>query len=128
LIVGRRIAAFVERKQPSSDLIVAGRLIHFRGERVERGGSGSCRPSGYLLGSLTYHLHSTKRLFSRLGKLVADPRPHPARLRELYLATFAREPSASELTSLIAHIERRNDVQAAYADILWAVLAPPTVR
>jgi len=59
---------------------------------------------------------------ARIVKLAADQRPHAARIGDLYLAAFAREPSAEEVAKLEAHIERRGDVQAAYSDILWALL------
>jgi len=58
----------------------------------------------------------------RLAKLVADKRPHEQRLRELYLIALSREPDGDEMAALLAHIEKKGDVQAAYADILWALL------
>ena len=59
---------------------------------------------------------------ARIQKLATDKRPHADRIRELYLAAFAREPSTEEVANLESHIERRGDVRAAYADILWALL------
>jgi len=59
---------------------------------------------------------------TRIQKLVTDKRPHTDRIRDLYLAAFAREPSAEEVRNLEAHIKDRRDDRAAYADILWALL------
>ncbi|MCE9566507.1 MAG: DUF1553 domain-containing protein [Planctomycetes bacterium] len=58
----------------------------------------------------------------RLAKLVADKRPHAEKLRELYVVALSREPSADEMTTLTAHIEKKGDDRAAYADILWALV------
>jgi hypothetical protein len=59
---------------------------------------------------------------ARIQKLAADKRPHSERIRDLYLAAFAREPSAEEVANLEAHIQQRGDDRSAYADILWALL------
>ncbi|MFO0866829.1 MAG: DUF1549 and DUF1553 domain-containing protein [Gemmataceae bacterium] len=59
----------------------------------------------------------------RLQKLLKDTRPHDAKIRDLYLAAFSREPQAEELRASLAYIEaRRDEVAAAYEDILWALL------
>ena len=58
----------------------------------------------------------------RIEKLATDKRPHSERIRDLYLAAFARGPSAEEVVNLEAHIQQRGDDRAAYADILWALL------
>ncbi len=59
---------------------------------------------------------------ARLGKIVADPRPHDAKIRDLFLIAFARQASTEEVTRLVAHIERRGNLESAYSDILWALL------
>ena len=59
----------------------------------------------------------------RAKALAADKRPHEQRLAELYLIALSREPSKEELAALLAHIQGKGkDVQAAYEDILWAVI------
>ncbi|MBA4067921.1 MAG: S-layer protein, partial [Isosphaera sp.] len=58
----------------------------------------------------------------RLTKLLADQRPHPDRVRDLYLTALSREPTADELAAVTAHIGRKGDDRAAYADVLWALL------
>jgi hypothetical protein len=57
------------------------------------------------------------------GQLAADKsRPHEAKLRDLYLATFSREPVAEELTVALSHIEKTQDDKKAYEDIVWALI------
>lgn len=59
----------------------------------------------------------------RIAKLVKDARPHEAKIRELYLAAYAREPKREETALLVAHIERHGaNVRAAYEDILWVIV------
>jgi hypothetical protein len=59
----------------------------------------------------------------RLQKLLKDSQPHEAKIRELYLAAFSREPQAEELRASLAYLDaRKDDVAAAYEDILWALL------
>jgi hypothetical protein len=63
----------------------------------------------------------TKGSPARAARLAADPRPHDQKLRELYLTALAREPSREELALLLGYLEEKN-AQAAYEDIIWAVL------
>lgn len=58
----------------------------------------------------------------RLRELLADKRPDQEKLRELYLIALSREPTHEELTTLLAHIQKKGDPQAAYEDILWMLL------
>ena len=56
-----------------------------------------------------------------LAKDVA--RPHPLKIRELYLSTFGREPSSDETAIAIAHLEKNvEDPKRAYEDIVWALI------
>jgi len=59
----------------------------------------------------------------RAALLAKDKRPHDARIRELFLATYSREPRPRELKLLVAHVEANaGDIRAAYEDILWALI------
>jgi hypothetical protein len=59
----------------------------------------------------------------RAKQLATDKRPHDERLKELYLVALSRPPSAEEVKSLTAHIEKKGaNVQAAYEDIIWALV------
>jgi hypothetical protein len=59
----------------------------------------------------------------RLQSLAKDKRPHAERLKELYLIGVSRPPTREEMAVMLRHIETRPQaVQAAYEDILWALV------
>lgn len=59
----------------------------------------------------------------RAAKLAADTsRTHEEKVRELYLWVYSREPVADELQVALAHLEKHENKQQAYEDILWALL------
>jgi hypothetical protein len=59
----------------------------------------------------------------RARELARDKRPHAERLCDLYLEALARPPSKDELVTLLEHIEKKGAaVQAAYEDVLWALI------
>ncbi|HRX78618.1 MAG TPA: DUF1553 domain-containing protein, partial [Pirellulaceae bacterium] len=60
----------------------------------------------------------------RAAKLAADKeREHQAKIRELYLLSFSREPLADETAIAMAHIEKcGDDTKRAYEDIVWALI------
>jgi len=59
----------------------------------------------------------------RAAQMTRDKAPHADKIRDLYLAAFSRPPSERDLRLLLAHLEgRKGNVQAAYEDIVWAVL------
>lgn len=60
----------------------------------------------------------------RAGKLATDAmRPNEARVRELYLLAFSREPVAEEMAIAMAHIQKNpTDARKAYEDIIWALV------
>ncbi|HUG92908.1 MAG TPA: DUF1549 domain-containing protein [Planctomycetaceae bacterium] len=60
----------------------------------------------------------------RAAKLASEKdRPHEARLRELYLWVYAREPQPDEMQIALAHIARHEqNPKIAYEDILWALV------
>jgi hypothetical protein len=87
------------------------------------------------------HLLNAKDIQDKLSgpsgaaaKLAADARPDEAKLKELYLAAYARVPAADEIALAKAHIEKPRKgpdgqpLEAAasrregYEDILWAIL------
>jgi hypothetical protein len=50
-------------------------------------------------------------------------RPHEARIRELYLWVYSREPQPDEMQIALAHIAKHEqDPKTAYEDILWALV------
>jgi hypothetical protein len=58
----------------------------------------------------------------RLRELLADKRPDAEKIRELYLIALSREPTKDELETLQGHLKKKGDPQAAYEDILWALI------
>jgi hypothetical protein len=73
------------------------------------------------------HMFNSAELLAKVGgtrarQLAADPRPHAERLRDLYLAALSREPTREETAVLVSYIEGNKDVQAAYEDVVWAVI------
>jgi hypothetical protein len=59
----------------------------------------------------------------RLTQIVADKRPHDAKIRELFLVAYSREPGPRELQLLLTHVQRNSsDVRAAYEDVLWVLV------
>jgi hypothetical protein len=58
----------------------------------------------------------------RIRALLSDQRSHREKLNDLYLIALSRSPTADELSALLAHLEKKGDVQTAYEDILWALI------
>ena len=59
----------------------------------------------------------------RAATLSADKeRDHEAKVNELYLLAFARDPSSEEREIAIAHIDKTGDAKIAYEDIVWALI------
>ncbi|MEC7566750.1 MAG: DUF1553 domain-containing protein [Planctomycetota bacterium] len=49
-------------------------------------------------------------------------RDHSVKIRDLYLLSFSREPTAEEQEIALAHIEKTGDAKIAYEDIVWALI------
>ena len=60
----------------------------------------------------------------RAASFAGDANRAPAaKIRDLYLLAFAREPSADEVNIAVAHIEKNKaDAKRAYEDIVWALI------
>jgi hypothetical protein len=58
------------------------------------------------------------------AKMAKDAdRGHQAKVRELYLLAFAREPTSEESEIATKHIEKHQEKpQVAYEDIVWALI------
>ena len=60
---------------------------------------------------------------STAARLAADAgRPLEDKIRELYLAVYARLPAADELALARSHLQRTKSPQQAYEDIVWALV------
>jgi hypothetical protein len=58
----------------------------------------------------------------RIRELVADKRPDREKIADLYLIALSRKPTEAEGEALLTHIQKKGDAQAAYEDILWALI------
>jgi len=60
----------------------------------------------------------------RANQLASDKeKDHSAKIRELYLLAFSREPLPDETSIAVAHIEKcGDDTKRAYEDIVWALI------
>jgi hypothetical protein len=58
----------------------------------------------------------------RIAKLVADPRPVPDKIREIYLWVYSRPPVAKELTTIQNYLKSHGSNKEAYEDVFWALL------
>jgi hypothetical protein len=74
------------------------------------------------------HMFNSQEVLSkvagaRAAALARDKRPHPERLKELYLVALSRPASEEELARLVDYIDKRKGKeQAAYEDIVWALI------
>lgn len=89
----------------------------------ERSGEANLAQSLHLLNSAEIQGKLTSGS-GRAATLAGDKtRDHGAKIRELYLLTFSREPSPEEAGIALAHIEKnQQDPKRAYEDIVWALI------
>lgn len=63
------------------------------------------------------------RTGSRADLLAKDPRPHEAKVRELFQLALGHEPDPAKLKVALAHIaESDKNTKAAYENIIWALI------
>jgi hypothetical protein len=103
-------------------LTVFGRPESSSACECERSSEANLAQSLHLLnsGEIQGKLTSGSGLASVLGGN-AD-RPHEEKIRELYLLSFSREPTADELSIALQHIEKAENKKFAYEDIVWALI------
>lgn len=59
----------------------------------------------------------------RAQRLAADTsRPIEQRIEELFLAAYARRPTAEEVTEVRSHLEGRQGSAEAFADVIWVLV------
>lgn len=59
----------------------------------------------------------------RAAKLAADKdHNEQQKIRELYLCVYSREPAADEMAIAVGHLNKTENKQQAYEDILWALV------
>jgi hypothetical protein len=58
----------------------------------------------------------------RANQLAEDKRSDEEKVTELFLAAFARKPTADELHTAIEHIQSKDDKKIAYQNLIWALI------
>ena len=59
---------------------------------------------------------------NRIGRLLKAGRPDAAVVRELYLATLTRPPTAAEEAAVLKHVAAAADKRQAWEDVQWALV------
>jgi hypothetical protein len=117
---GTRAVQLPDNQFDSYFLSVFGRPDFASACECERSGDSSLAQSLLLYNSAEL---MKKIAGPRLQSLAKDKRPHAERLKELYLIGVSRPPTREEMAVMLRHIETRPQaVQAAYEDILWALV------
>ena len=84
----------------------------------ERGGGASLAQALHMFNSQEVQ---TKVTGPRAGELMKDKRPPADRLTDLYWIALSRPPTKEELETLVGYVTKKSG-QAAYEDVIWAVL------
>jgi hypothetical protein len=95
--------------------------------RPDAASACECERSGDASLAQALHMMNSEEILGKAGgprarDLARDRRPHAERLRELYLVALSREPTKEETQALVEHIGRACDAQAAYEDVIWALI------
>ena len=99
--------------------------------RPESASACECERSGDANLAQSLHLLNSREIqdklssdASRVHALASEAaRPHEARIRELYLRVFSREPAADELAIATEYINgHQDDLGRAYEDLVWVLV------
>jgi hypothetical protein len=98
--------------------------------RPESSSACECERSGEANLAQSLHLLNSGEIQGKLtsgggnaAQLAADKdRGHQAKVRQLYLLAFSREPTSEETEVANAYIEKVGDPKRAYEDIVWALI------
>jgi len=117
---GTRAVQLPDNQFESYFLSVFGRPDFASACECERSGDSSLAQSLLLYNSAEL---MKKIAGPRVQQLAADKGAHEARLKGLYRTALSRDPTAEELAVMSRHLESRPQaLQAAYEDILWALV------
>jgi hypothetical protein len=120
--VGTRATQLPDNGFNSYFLTVFGRPESSSACECERSAEANLAQSLHLLNSAEIQSKLTAG-DGRAAKLSTDQsREHRAKIRELYLLSFSREPSEEEYSIALGHIQKTGDAQKAFEDIVWALL------
>src|SRR5262249_51033115 len=95
--------------------------------RPDAASACECERSGDATLAQCLHMFNSKEMLDKIrgpraSGLAKDKRPHEERIRELYLVTLSRVPTAEETTPVAGKIKKKKDAQVVYEDILGALL------
>ena len=98
--------------------------------RPESSSACECERSAEANLAQSLHLLNSSEIQGKLttgsgsaSKLAGDKeRGHQAKIRELYLLAFSREPTSDETAVAQQYIEKVKDPKRAYEDIVWALI------
>lgn len=121
--VGTRATQLPDNGFNSYFLTVFGRPESSSACECERSSEANLAQSLHLLNSAEIQGKLTAGN-ARASTLATDAaRPAAAKIRDLYLLAFSREPTAEETAIAVAHIEKNaQDAKRAYEDIVWALI------
>ncbi len=122
LPVGMRAVQLPDTSVNSYFLTVFGRPESSSACECERSQDANLAQSLHLLNSAEVQgkLSSTT---GRAAKFSGENQRSPDdKIRELYLAVYAREPAADELSIALTHLAAAKNKQQAYEDIVWALV------
>jgi len=88
----------------------------------ERSQDANLAQSLHLLNSSEIHGKLTSETGRAALLATDDGRSHEEKLQDLYLWAYARPPIDDELSVALAHLDRSENKQQAYEDIIWALI------
>jgi hypothetical protein len=99
--------------------------------RPESSSACECERSSEANLAQSLHLLNSSEIQSKLTEASGraaqlagqEGQEHQARIRQLYVLAFAREPQEDEVSIALAHVEKcADDKKRAYEDIVWALI------
>jgi hypothetical protein len=119
---GTRAVQLPDNAFDSYFLSVFGRPDNTSACECERSSEASLAQSLHLLNS-TEVQQKLSAPGGRAARLAKDNRPHEEKIREIYQVAYSRLPTPQEMEVTLAYVAKREkSVQAAYEDILWAIV------
>jgi hypothetical protein len=119
---GTRAVALPDNGFSSYFLTVFGRPESSSACECERSGEANLAQSLHLLNSneIQGKLTNGSGLAAKLSQ--EKDMENGAKIRQLYMLAFSREPSAEEIAVATAHIEKSENPKLAFEDIVWALI------
>jgi hypothetical protein len=119
---GRPDSASACECERSSDASLAQALHLFNSEELLEKISGRKVSTSDPKGKKGQSSTTSGTIGGRIKELMADKRTDVEKINDLYLIALSRKPTKDETATLLAHIKKKAEAQAAYEDILWALI------